>query len=432
MASFLDREHFIPIRVVDLIPFLADGAGATAGAGGVVPDNERDAFRRFARLVQSTYHQRMNVRVVQFKEVYGPFDPDADTIKFAPPAGDAKAKAVERVFADVNDLLVAANYKPLSRLEAMKVMEGSSAWGVEMDVEWGVFDRIEFYYRGDHVETRYRRKWWKLWKKEEIPTPSFSRLVVVMKQQPHKRLGSKADTEGVYVKMFKDLPKCDMEMVLPGTKIKMTRLDKAMILYPLCTGLFIGLYALLRYLFPGQKWLDIGISAVLSWPLAGVLAGYAYKSYFSYTVKKTNYTLKLTQNLYYQNINTNAGVLSMLIDEAEEQEVREVLLSYAYLLKHGGRGMTAGELDDAIEQDLERRLGVKIDFEIEDGLGKLERLALCRKSGDRYSAVPLAEANKTLERMWLEVSWDAPSAAEPLKVDPKARPLDFEFKPAGA
>ncbi len=45
-----------------------------------------------------------------------------------------------------------------------------------------------------------------------------------------------------------------------------------------------------------------------------------------------------------------------------------------------------------VEDDLARRLGVKVDFEIADALGKLEALQLVRREGDAYRVVPLAEA----------------------------------------
>jgi len=51
--------------------------------------------------------------------------------------------------------------------------------------------------------------------------------------------------------------------------------------------------------------------------------GYGYKSYHSHTVKKTRYSLQLTKSLYFQTLDSNAGVLFRLLDEAEEQECRE-------------------------------------------------------------------------------------------------------------
>ena len=54
-----------------------------------------------------------------------------------------------------------------------------------------------------------------------------------------------------------------------------------------------------------------------------------------YQSTRQAYHLMLTQSLYYQNLDNNAGVLTRLLDEAEEQECREVLLGYYCLWKYG-------------------------------------------------------------------------------------------------
>jgi hypothetical protein len=111
--------------------------------------------------------------------------------------------------------------------------------------------------------------------------------------------------------------------------------------------------------------------------------------------------LQLTQSLYYQNLDNNAGVLYRILDEAEEQETREALLAYFYLWRYAGAaGWTAGELDDFIELDLERALGTAVDFEIEDALGKLLRAGVVVRDGDRYAALPVEAALEKLDDTW--------------------------------
>ena len=157
-------------------------------------------------------------------------------------------------------------------------------------------------------------------------------------------------------------------------------------------------YKLMSEWFGFRDVLAIGGAVSLSWSLAALFAGYGYRSYASYTGKKTAYNLQLTQSLYYQVIGTNAGVFFQLLDEAEEQEVREAMLGYYYLWRHAqARAMTADELDDRVQKDLERRLGVKVDFEIDDALGKLEDLKLVNKDGNGYCAVPIEQAIASIE-----------------------------------
>ena len=397
MAVYHDREHFIPLRIADLVEFLATGKGGKAEAPPLSDADQRDV-RRLAERLGDHFHHAFRARFTRIKDAYAPFDPDRDTVAIDSPNDVEKAKAIQSLFAEIKGLLERANYKELTIEHANQVMKGASLWGLDLDVDWSVFDHIAMYYRGDAPGPRTVRRWWKLWKREEIQVPEFNRLVLVLKQKPHKRLGKDADTSSVFMKIFKDMPKADLEMVLPGTRIQLTKLDRGLIFYPLLSGFALLLYKVLSDLLEFKDIFSIATSISLSWSLAVLFAGYGYKSYSRYANKKTAYTLRLTRSLYYQVIDNNAGVFFRLLDEAEEQEVREALLAYFYLWRHAGdRGLSAEELDDRIEQDLDRRLSVKVDFEIGDALEKLHALGLVKKDGELLRAVSLDEAIRKLE-----------------------------------
>ena len=48
----------------------------------------------------------------------------------------------------------------LTRDELLKTMEGASDWGVDMDVAWDAFDRLEVFYRGEGVQSRRTPRRW--------------------------------------------------------------------------------------------------------------------------------------------------------------------------------------------------------------------------------------------------------------------------------
>jgi hypothetical protein len=109
----------------------------------------------------------------------------------------------------------------------------------------------------------------------------------------------------------------------------------------------------------------------------------------------------MAQVLYYQNLDTNAGVLLRIIDEAEEQECREAILAYYFLWRYAGeQGWLPSALDDYIELELERVAKLKVDFEIGDALDKLEKLRIVEKVGEHYRAQPLAKALAMLDYTW--------------------------------
>jgi hypothetical protein len=147
--------------------------------------------------------------------------------------------------------------------------------------------------------------------------------------------------------------------------------------------------------------------------LAGLI-GYAFKSYTSYLNLKNKYEKNLSQSLFYQTLDGNAGTLFRLLDEAEEQECREAILGYYFLWREAGpEGWTSEHLDDHIEEFLEAKTGLKVDFEIDDAIDKLEKLRIVEKlevpsgagTGDsqptvRYRAQPIDKALEMLDWTW--------------------------------
>jgi hypothetical protein len=144
-----------------------------------------------------------------------------------------------------------------------------------------------------------------------------------------------------------------------------------------------------------------GLNPMALWGPISLIAGYGYKQWAGFQNAQKTFSLQLTQSLYYQTLDSNAGVLTHLLDEAEEQECREAILGYYYLWRYAGeRGWTARDLDDYVEQDLERLAGIKVDFEIEDALDKLEKLGIAEKIEGRYRSVPMEKALEAIDNKW--------------------------------
>jgi hypothetical protein len=392
VAVHPDREQFIPIRCTELIDLLCASRGPQPGQQLSAEDEQ--GFRLFAERVVTHYHLAFHERLIRLKDAYAPFDPDADTKILRTRTTQERALDQDHLFEAFIGLLEKANYRHMTRTEIEEKMQGASYWGLDMDVCWDVFDRVEMFYRGSTVGKRRKRGTFRFWRVREITVPIFQRMVVIMRQKEHKRLGANADTEHVFLKMFKDIPQVDLEMLLPGTKLKMPKLARGK----------LGASLISAIAWVGYKLSEIPLMAFLRGdflmlyaPIA-LVAGYGYRTWSGFQTTKQAYTLTLTQSLYYQNLDNNAGVLYRLLDEAEEQECREALLSYFYLWRYAGEsGWTADRLDDYIEEDLERQADVSVDFEIEDGLGKLERLGLVEKIEHRYRVPPVEQAIELMD-----------------------------------
>ena len=401
MGEHTDREHYIPIGKRDLVDLLSGDAGLDPAA--------QAAFRRLADMLTAAFHFEYHKLLDDLKEVYAPFDPDRVTAALRPPSAEEKAAKLDALARHFVHLMERANFERLSEDAIRESMKSVSAWGVNMDVDFSVFERLELFVRGDAIGRRYLRRWYRPWRLDAIDLPIYRRLVLFVKLRPSKRLPREIDTNDVFLKVFKDIPKIDLEMLLPGARLRMPGLSRLKLGSSLIgSGGWVGYSVFKQVVSTGlNPYLAVG-------PLAAVL-GYGYKQYFGYQSTKNAFSLRLAQSLYYQTLGNNVGVLSALVDEAEEQECREALLAYYHLWRHAGPGgWPAPQLDAHVEADLERRTGLKIDFEIDDALGKLERLKLVTKQDDRYAAVPIDQALTAMDEAWDNFfKYSQPSRATP-------------------
>jgi len=410
MAEFTDREHYIPLRKTDLVQLLCQDKALAV--------EERAPLARLCKQVSAIYHFEYLAKLEELKDAYAPFDPDSETRPLEQPSPEDRQKHIDILFEKFIALMERGNFKRLKWADVQAAMEGGSTdWGINMDVDPKVFERIEIFARGDAVSTRTRRSWRNWWRKEKVQVPSYQRLVFIVKLRPHKRLSKIADTRHVFMKIFKDIPKLDMEMLLPGAKVQWPKMkfwtfwgllaaNFSYLLFSLATKLAAAIFLVVGSILAlkglsDENWAKVTSALVVAFGPIAILGGFSYRQYASYQTTKQAYHLMLTESLYYQNLDNNVGVLTRLMDEAEEQECREVLLGYYCLWKYGpSQGWTSEQLDDYVEMFLEGKVNLKVDFEIGDALDKLEKLRLVEKSGDHYRAVPLPRALQALDTHW--------------------------------
>jgi hypothetical protein len=358
------REQFIPLRRARLVQLLAEDEALST--------DERSKFVRWSEQVMVVVHHEYHERLESMKNDYDAFNPDVATSGEIEKTSQERNEAANRLFANLTSLLKSANYQRLSREAIETAAEAASDWGVHLNVEFEVFEHLEVFSRGDVISTRSRRHWRTGYRRESVDVPVYERLVVLFQLREHKRLDGTVDTRAIYLKLFKNIPKQDIDMLLPCAKFQMSWFDHGKVIVPTMSGFLLavakGLTAAIGALFTGF-W---GVLAFVGF--VGGTAGYGVKSFLGYLRTKDKYQLNLTRNLYYQNLDNNAGVMFRILDEAEEQECREVILAYALLRRRGRNGWTEQELDAAAEHFLQQALGFAVDFEVADALQNLVRL----------------------------------------------------------
>jgi hypothetical protein len=129
------------------------------------------------------------------------------------------------------------------------------------------------------------------------------------------------------------------------------------------------------------------------------LVGFVMRQWLRYQRQSLKYQKELTDNIYFRNVNNNAGIFDYIIGAAEEQECKEAFLAY-YFLSTSPTPLSEAELDQRIEKWLSEKFSIDIDFEVDDALAKLDRLGLLRRDGDRLSVPPPADALARLDYHW--------------------------------
>jgi hypothetical protein len=385
-------DHHIPVRKSRLIRLLLEDTNLHNG--------DVCAFEQCCRLLSAIVHFQYHEWLEALKDLYAPFNPDAITWEPKAFTDEPSHTLIPVLFDRFTALLERANYRRLSRGEIEEAIGVASEWGVRLHVDFTVVERLEVYVRGDVMDRRTRRSWRARYQPEIVDVPIYQRLVVIFQLRQKQLSHTQVGPVPVYIKVFKNIPKADLDMLLPGTRFAMSMLDRGKIILPTVTGIAIAVLKILKgallLAFAGVY----GILAVLG--LVGGTIGYGVKSFLGYLRTKEKYQLNLTRSLYYQNLDNNAGVICRILDEAEEQELVEAILAYALLhWKARETGWTAEQLDQQAEHYLREITHRTVDFEVHDALDKLTRLGCVEASSEgRWRARPIDVVLNDLDRAW--------------------------------
>src|SRR5437879_1460913 len=205
MSAAFDREHFIPLRRDELVELLCSDPTLTPGDG--------EQFRQFCRLLAAIYHFEFNQRLDELKTAYTPFDPDCDTKSLVKLSAEEKQRRLNDLFSDFAWLLERADFKHLTQQDVEPALHRASDWGIRTEVDFSAYERLAIFVRGDTTQQRSRRRLSRFYRMEEVTVPIYQRLVLMLKLRRHRRLGEQVDTENVYLKIFKDIPKLDVVML---------------------------------------------------------------------------------------------------------------------------------------------------------------------------------------------------------------------------
>ena len=306
------------------------------------------------------------------------------------------------------------------------------------------FEQIVIYYRGASNQKYERRSIRKFLRKEEFDVPIFQRLFLMFKLKPfearveeamrEKKLSRDAaekwvtkrcqhlppsiNERNIYLKLFKNIPRTDVEMVFPNTEVRFRPLDKLRLGVTAGGGLGMGAVGA-----AGK------IALLTTNPIAAVgalagLGGIVARQAMGFFNQKQRYMIVMAQNLYFHTMADNRGVILKIAARGAEEDVKEEMLLYSVLAKEKATRADLPSIDLAIESYLLRTFGVKVDFEIDDALDRLIRdgIVIEKPDGTLETLAPL-QAAKHIDAKWDLFLDDLPDPTNAEGYESEGRPI---------
>jgi hypothetical protein len=381
--QFLDRrEHFLPIQLAALQAKMLQDRRLSC--------SERELLGKLFQMIGNRIHMEFRSRLEHAKAVYGPFDPDCDTQGVLRPQGFDEAAQRQELTTSFEELLQDANYQEMSRERIVACTEYQTNRNIIVRASFEDYADLRVFFRGVRHETRSYRPWYSPWHGKDETVHVFARLALLVRlvnRQP----------EAVFLKLFKNVVAEDLEMLLPFVRIRMKWVDQLKIGTSVAGGLATASW---------KFWTAAVLSPWLLLVVGSGFAGACVKGVTDFVASKTRYIHKLTTSLYFQNLANNSSMLAHVIDSAEVEQCKELLLAYFLLYVERDRDFTQERLDRRAELWLATELGLTVDFDISAAVEKLveKDLVACKLRSGNDPVLKVYDLPSSLRR--LDSAWE--------------------------
>lgn len=417
MSLELQQARFIPYSRNDVIRLLLDEEQ--------LKKSDRQKLKDVCDLLMHVYHFEFHQSLETLKKCYAPMNPDADTRAVFPTSSEELAKKETCLFDALNSLLDKANFEKITDEDIARAMTEESLFNIKLNVDFDDFEQVLFFRRGESKRQETLVSMLGL-RKKIIEFINYDRVVVIVKFKPQSYFDTKERKQlyfkpgSIIIKYFRNIPRCDLEMLFPNTEVRMRLIDKLIIGVPAAIGgimmmatklgatLLLSGALIAFWIGVRNEPVDLNQANLLALAVGfGTLGAFLWKQFSNFKNRKISFMKTLADNLYFNNLDNNMGVFHRLIDAAEEEECKEAMLAYYFLLI-ADKPLSATELDQQVEGWFKSTLQHTLDFEVHDALQKLLKLGLvslapnraANPTPDRYRAITLNQAKKVLDQAW--------------------------------
>jgi len=407
------KERFLPITRFALIDRLTNPEAW--------PPGQHLEVRRFFRFLDYWRQQQYGRKMLGLQQAYEPFSPDSDLLVTRTYTDAERRILQKRVVREVGGLLAQANYERIDPSQVEMILTKESHYGLDLFVDLKAFEELLIYYRGASTRREEKRVLIKFGRKQEFDVPIFRRLFVLFKLKPEaqrvaeimaedrcdretaekrvRKLRSlippEVKTDQIYMKLFKNMPRSDIEMIFPNTRVRFRMLDKIKLGVTGGAGLGMGAFGAAG---------KIALAATNPIAAAGAVAGLGgivFRQAMNFMNQRQRYMVVMAQNLYFHAMADNRGAMIKLADRAAEEDIKEEVLLYSVLAKETARRSDLKAVDAAIEEYLSKAFGISSDFDISDALERLVHDGIVAEGADGVlRCLPPRDAALHLDAMW--------------------------------
>ena len=386
-----ERQQFIPVSREKVKQALL--------GNWQLDEDSSQKYSNLFKMFEVIWHHDMHHNLEDLKNRYDSMNPDSfEDINY-------NKTNLSSFLEKLDEVMMDGNWLTITDKEIDEALEGEDILPISLDVRFDEFSNMKLYRLGDSYQETEVKSMFGL-KKETKNVRIFSNVLTVlefkdekwfMAERKRKKHYLGQEGQGLHIRLFKDVPHLDMEVIFPNTSPSMRTLEKIKIGAPLVGGI-VSLSLKYGPMLFGSASGDTSLS--LLGGLLTALGTYVLKTYTSYQKTREKFRSVVAKDMYFKGIANNQSVLTYMIDMAEEQEVKEAICAYMFI-QESDVSMNEEELDEAIEEWLLSTFGHDIDFEVDDALAKLEKMNLLSVAADgKLSVISVEQALVTLDDYW--------------------------------
>ena len=400
-------------------------------------DKEQRQFQSFAEILNAYVHFKAQKNLELMKQSYAYFNPNQDSPVFPKLTHDEETQQASILADTFKRVLLGANYQELTERDIKKALKQSSLVPVKTQVNLNDYQRILLFYRGSNIKQATIKRFFR---KKQIRFDNYDYVAVLLEIksqqyfQENEKNKDKLNFEPgmVYLYLYKNIPHYDLELLFPNVKISMNLRDKLMLIIPAlgaavpmfikilpALGLLVGAIALVVFGWNLDGHFDVDVKdpkavyplLLASFSACVALGGFAVRQYIKYKSKRLEFLKKVTDVLFFKSLDVCQGVLNAVVDSAEEEQSKEMLLIF-YLLMQEGKALDKRELNNKVNAWVTDQFSLDANVNLEPGLEQLMNLQAPSDSGesklaivekldnDRYQASNIESAKHIIDYTW--------------------------------